>query len=190
MLRYPWFEDHTLALEHELLLVQVQGAQVLVGARFRFRPLQAQRDRTLTFPLPPPCSDAHGFTATLVGPGREPLRLRTAVATPDILPAGAARQTYEIALPGRALEAHDGTMLVTYAQRCDRAFRYTLRTGAYWAGPIGRLDVALADPAGRVLSATVEGQGPGSVAGTTALWSFVELEPADGLALELRRAAP
>jgi hypothetical protein len=190
VLRYPWFEDHTLALEHELLLVRVRDAEVLVGARFRFRPLEAQRDRTLTFPVPPPCSDAQGFTAMLVGFARAPLVLRTWLAAPDLLPAGDARQTYEIALPGAELEAHGGSLLVTYAQRCERAFRYTLRTGAYWAGPIGRLDVAVEDPAGRLLSATVEGQRPGSVAGRTARWSFVDLEPAEGLALELGGAGP
>jgi hypothetical protein len=186
VLRYPWLEDYTLALEHELLLVRIQGDEVLVGARFGFRSLDTQRDRVLTFPVPPPCSDAQGFSARLARPGLAPLPLATWLGVPDVLPAGEARQTYEIELPGRALEAYEGILLVSYAQRCDRAFRYTLRTGAYWAGAIGRLDVVVDDPGGRVIGAGVEGRGPGIRTGTSYLWSFVELEPAGGLELELR----
>ena len=186
VLRYPWIEDYTLTLEHELLLVHVRSDEVLVGARFGFRSLDTQRDRVLTFPVPPPCSDAHGFSAWLAGPGLVPLPLATWLGSPDLLPAGEARQTYEIDLPGRELEVHQGILLVSYAQRCDRAFRYTLRTGAYWTGAIGRLDVVVDDPGGRVIGARVEGRGPGTQAGTSTLWTFVEIEPAGGLELELR----
>jgi hypothetical protein len=189
VLRYPWIEDYTLGLEHELLLVRVQGDEVLVGARFFFRPLGGQRDRVLTFPVPPPCSDAQGFSARLVGPGLAPWPLDTWLSAPDLLPAGEARQTYEIALSGREIEAHQGILIVSYAQRCDRAFRYTLRTGAYWAGALGRLDVVVDDPAGRVSAARVEGQSPGAHTATSYLWSFVDIEPAGSLEIELRSAS-
>jgi hypothetical protein len=186
VLRYPWFEDHTLELEHELLLLRVQGDQVLVGARFTFRPLGEQRDRVLTFPVPPPCADAQAFSAVLLEPQGAAQPLRTWLGTPDVLPAGEARQTFEIALPGDELRAHGHTLLVSYAQRCAGGFRYTLRTGSYWAGSIGRLDVAVDDPERRVLDASVEGRGAEVVRGTSTLWSSVELEPAGGVALTLR----
>jgi hypothetical protein len=186
VLRYPWFEDYTLELEHELLVVRVQGDQVLVGARFGFRPLEDQRDRVLTFPVPPPCSVAQGFSAALLGPNGASQPLPTWIGAPDVLPAGEARQTFEIALPGSELGTHGATLLVSYAQRCTDGFRYTLRTGSYWAGPIGRLDVVVDDPERRVLGTTVEGRGPGATSGTSYLWSFVGLEPASGHELRLR----
>jgi len=186
VLRYPWFEDYTLELSSELLVLDAKPDRVQVAARFDFRELAEPRDRVLTFPIAPPCSTALGFSATLARPGREPLRLPVWRAKPGVLPAGAAVETYEIAVRGSELQAHAGRLLVRYEQRCADSFRYTLKTGAYWSGPIGTLDVVLLDSSRMVSQARVEGVPPTEQSGATYRWLMRDLEPDSGVELALR----
>lgn len=186
--RYPWFEDHSLALDAEVIRVRVKAEVVSVTARFQFRSVATVRDRVLTFPIPPPCADAEGFGAALVGPERPAQALATWPSSLDRLPAGEARQAFDIEIPGAALEAHGGFLQVSYAQSCVDAFRFSLASSAYWLGPIGQLDVQVDDPGGRVRNARVESEPAHVVHGTSSRWTFLELEPSAGLELELSPA--
>ena len=183
--RYPWLEDHSLALDAEQLRVRIAPEAVSVTVRFQFRSVGTVRDRVLTFPIPPPCADVVGFSAALVGPERPAQALASWPSSPDWLPAEEARQAFDIEIPGADLEAHGGRLLVSYSQPCGEAFRFSLQSGAYWQGPIGQLEVQIDDPGRRARDARVEEVPPHVARGTTLRWSFLELEPSVGIELAL-----
>jgi hypothetical protein len=186
VLRYPWLEDESLGLERQQLAVSVDADRVGVVARFEFRRLGPLRDRGLLFPIPPPCEDVESFSARLAGPEVAPEPLEVWPADPALLPAGQARQAFEIVLPARSLARHDGVLIVSYRQRCAAEFRYALSTGAYWRGPIAQLDVMVQDRSGRVADARVEDRPPHSSRAGRLRWLFEEVEPRGPLEVTLR----
>jgi hypothetical protein len=189
--RHPWIEDPTMALVDEQLKIDVASGQVQVEARFTFRWRADPGDRVLTFPVPPPCDAPSGFVATLEGAGRAAVRLHANPSDePSSVPMGPIVERWDVHVPGDQLEDHGGVLVVRYAQRCTDAFRYTLLSGAYWAGPIGELNVRILDPDQRILSATVEKQPPHRFRTSTRAWSFRGLEPRGGVVLSLRPPSP
>ncbi len=89
------------------------------------------------------------------------------------------------------------TLAVRYRQRLgDRAtvrcFRYLIRTGAYWRGPIGRLEVEVKLSGGlRAARARLDGRpgaGGESAEGQGVRWSLREIEPREDLVIELDSA--
>jgi hypothetical protein len=189
VLRYPWLEDESLALERQQLAVSIDAETVDVVARFDFRLVGPARDRGVIFPIPPACEDAESFRARLAGPEIEPEALEVWPADPGLLPEGEAHQAFEIVLPARALARHDGVLIVTYRQRCATLFRYALGAGAYWRGPIAQLDVMVRDRAGRVTEARVGDALPSVARGGRLRWLFEEVEPGGALEVGLRAVA-
>jgi hypothetical protein len=190
VLRYPWLEDGSLSLERQQVVVSVEPQRVVVVVRFDFRADGALRDRGLLFPIAPPCGDVQSFSARLAGPEREPELLETLPADPGLLPEGQARQAFEIVLPGAALMQHDGVLLVRYAHRCPTEIRYPLSAGAYWHGPVARLDVLVRDSSGRVRDARLDDAPPQSVRAGRLRWAFEEIEPSGWLVVALGDGAP
>lgn len=188
MPRYPWIEDRTLALDAETLRVTLGADDVAVDALFTFRAVGAIHDRVVTFPVAAPRGGSVGFAATLEGHAIEPLS--TARSAPGLLPAGEAAETWDIVLPGAALAAHGGALRVRYQQPGRGRFAYTLRTGAYWRGPIRALDVIVEDPEGRAAEVVLEGQRL-SRSGGSGLPAFAvrlaDVEPREGLVVEMIR---
>jgi hypothetical protein len=182
---HPWIEDLSLTLEREVLVLEVLEERVSVDARFRFEVHGKARDRVMFFPVAPPGGRAAGFEALLGGPDDEPLALPVRPALPGALPAGQALQTFDILVPGEALERHGGQLVVRYEQEATCGFAYILGSGAYWRGPIGELVVRLVDRGSRVASASVEGQAPHLWKDGTATWSWKGLEPRSGVVLVL-----
>ena len=166
-----------MELRHELLIVEVAGDGVGVEARLDFALREVPADRVLTFPIPPPCESAEGFEAELAGPGLPPTTLATRLSGPGLLPMGEVAETYDIELPAAAVQEHGPRLVVRYRQRCDDSFRYVLRTGAYWAGPIGELEVLVRDAEGRVGSARLEGEPPQVRRPGTWRWRLTDVEP-------------
>jgi hypothetical protein len=182
--RYPWIEDRSLSLDAETLRVTVRADEVEVDALFFFRAEGTPADRVVTFPVAAPRGGALDFTATLEGP--LPLeRLPVARAAPGVLPAGEAAETWDIAIPGAALAAHGGVARVRYRQPGRGRFAYTLRTGAYWRGPIRALDVIVDDPDRRA-AVTLEGSRLSRAPDARAFAAHLaDVEPRDGLLLEI-----
>ncbi len=155
--RYPYVEDRGLALEREVLTLQVErSGSVRVHALFRFIAESAPRDRVATFPIGGPRKVTRGFRATL--PGRDPSRLPVAPGDSGALPMGSAVAHWDIWLDGQALKRHDGWLSVRYEQPGSGDFGYVLKSGAYWRGPIRSLTVILEDPHTRVAALSVEGK--------------------------------
>jgi hypothetical protein len=176
----PWVEERTLELRREVLRLSVQPDVVDVDATFHFRSRGRALARILTFPIGGP-GGATAFAATLGEPERSE-RLPTRRAGPGDLPAGPARETYEIYLR----ESPSPRVRVRYRQQTRHRFAYVLRTGAYWAGPIGDLRVEVVDPGLRVATALVEGRPPGHGESGLLAWNFRNIEPSSGVELELR----
>lgn len=154
--RRPWIEDRSLALDAEVLTLRVAPDSVSVDAWFQFRAEGRPRDRTMTFPIAAPRGASDDFAATLEG-SPAPQLLASWRAQPGALPAGDASETWDTDVPGDALAAHEGALRVRYRQRGKGAFAYTLRTGAYWRGPIRTLDVVVEDPERLVERCEIEG---------------------------------
>ena len=187
--RPPWVEDRSLALVAEHLRIDVAEREVEVDARFAFRSVGDARDRVMTFPIASPGGRASAFRATLERTGRPPRVLRTWRASEGVLPTGDADDTYEIDVP--ALATTRGVWLrVRYRQSRRCRVAYVLRTGAYWRGPIGRLDVEVVDPERRVVRAFVERRLPTQRDGRTFRWRFVNVEPHDGVLLHTCPRSP
>ncbi len=179
-------EDRSLELAAETLTVTVGDGEVLVDALFFFRQAGPLRDRVLTFPVAGPRGPSVGFEAVLEGPvPSEPLLVRP--SAPGLLPAGDAAETFDIGLPGEALARHEGVLRVRYRQPGRGAFGYTLRTGAYWRGPIRRLDVVVEDPGRRASGVRLEGAARAPEAGGARYFvRLLDVEPREGLEMEVR----
>ncbi|GMV19677.1 MAG: hypothetical protein HS104_22970 [Polyangiaceae bacterium] len=183
--RYPYVEDQGLALAHETLSIDVErDGSVNVSALFRFVARGAPRDRVMTFPVAGPRGAAQGFAAELVG--REALPLPVAPSEPGHLPVGDAAQTWDLWVGGAELARHDGWLRVRYTQRGNGDFAYTLKSGAYWSGPIERLEVLVTDPHGRIASLSVEGRRVDVAGRARVAVELTELEPVHGVRLELK----
>jgi len=184
-LGHPWVEDLSLELAREVLTLEVLDGRVVVDARFSFEAHGGTRDRVMFFPMAPPGGEAMGFRALLSGLDTGPLPLSVRPASPGALLAGQTSQSFDIMVPGEALELHGGELVVRYEQPASCGFGYILRSGAYWRGPIGSLSVLVVDEASRVESASVEGDPPHQREGKTASWSWRGIEPRSGVALVL-----
>ena len=182
---HPWVEDRGLALTHEDLLVTVERDAVLVDARLWMRGHGDQPDRELTFPCGAGDSPT-AFRVTFRPRGRQAHRLQAEVGQPGGLPTGGGLHVYDIWLPGSMIDGAGGLLRVEYNQRVAQRFHYVLRTGAYWRGTIQRLRVVITDPYHRVGRARVEGMAPQSRRDGTWRWTMNEVEPDDGLEIELR----
>ena len=182
----PWVEDRTLALEAEELALTVGEGDVAVEAVFHFRALDELPDPVvMTFPVAAPGGPARDFGAWMRDGGTAvPLDCRP--AEPGTLPAGDARETWDVQIPAAAFRADVLTMRIRYVQPVDDEFAYVLLTGAYWRGPIGRLQVSVEDPLGCVHEAEVEEEPPHEIAGTTLSWTFLDVEPSAGVRLHLK----
>jgi len=184
--RHPWIEDPSTALVSEDLIIRIRGPRTDVAAIFSFAFRQAPSDRVLTFPIPPACTPTSDFAATLEGAGNTPTRLRTTPSSdPSTIPMGPIGQRFDIHVPSEHFQEHDGKLVVRYSQICDDTFEYTLLSGAYWHGPIGRLEVLVTDPDHRVLSASVEKQPAHRVRADRYTWTFRDIEPRGGVVLQL-----
>jgi hypothetical protein len=168
---YPWIEDPWLALDREVLRIGVEEDRVLVDALFAFDGGGRASDRVMSFPVPGPGSRVVEFEASLAGPGLVPLVLETGPSSPGLLPAGRARQSFDILVPGEELERHAGRLLVRYVQGVECGFSYVLSTGACWRGPVGSLEVIVVDGGHRVREAGVLGEPPHAVDGAGMTWS-------------------
>ena len=185
----PWVEDRTLALEAEELTLAVGEGDVVVEAVFHFRALDELPDPVvMTFPVAEPGGPARDFDAAWVRDDGTAVPLVCRPAEPGALPAGDARETWDVPVPGEAFRGNVTVLRVAYAQPVGDEFAYVLLTGAYWRGPLGRLVVRVEDPLGRVREAEVEEEPPHEVSGTTLSWTFVDVEPSSGVRLSL--AAP
>jgi hypothetical protein len=182
---HPWIEDLSLTLAREVLVLEVLDDRVAVDARFSFEAHGETMDRVMFFPVALPGGEVAGFGALLSGPGAEPLPLPVRPGLPGALPAGQTSQSFDIMVPGEALELHGGELVVRYEQQASCGFGYILRSGAYWRGPIGSLTVLVRDEASRVTSASVEEEPPHRREGGTAAWSWEGLEPRSGVTLLL-----
>jgi hypothetical protein len=192
--RYPYLEDRDLALADETLTLTVHDDSVEVDALFHFvekgssprspQTAASSRDVLMSFPIPPPRGAATEFTATLEGAiGIE--RLPISRGTPNGLPAGEAVESIDVLVPGGALRRHGGLLRAKYRQAGRGTFAYTLRTGAYWRGPIGKLVVVVVDSERRVASARLEGE-PMNVGEARVETTLFDVEPRSGITLELR----
>lgn len=183
--RYPYVEDHGLSLVHETLSLDVErDGSVSVSALFRFVARGALRDRVMTFPVAGPRGPARGFAAELVG--EKALPLPVAPSEPGHLPMGDAAQTWELWVPGAELARHDGWLRVRYEQPGSGDFAYILKSGAYWSGPIERLEVLVTDPHGRIAALSVEGRRVDVAGRARVAVELTDLEPVHGVRLELR----
>jgi hypothetical protein len=174
-----------MTLRHETLEMRVGKRDVEVDALFDFTLREGADDMLATFPVAPPCGAPKRFRATLEGDGLPSETLDSRPAADGMLPAGDVRASFDIVLPIARLRAHGGRLRVRYQQRCDGAFGYVLRTGAYWHGPIGELAVAVHDPNGRVTAARVEDQPAHRRTHGTHRWHFRDVEPRHPVKLNL-----
>jgi len=188
VLRYPWVEDRYVSLAGESLVVTVRADDIDVDARLAFRQIDGPPlDRILTFPIPAAGASVRNFFAHAERPGFAPVQLPVSPANPGWLPAGSASQTFDVSVAAELLRGRGSVLRFHYRQTTSGLFRYTLKTGAYWAGPIARLDVLVIDPDQCVAVATVEGRRPDRAQGQTLAWTFLQVEPDQGVALEVTR---
>jgi hypothetical protein len=183
--RYPYVEDRTLALEDETLVLRVAEERVSVDALFHFRAFGDARDRVATFPIGAPRAGAESFRVTLEGPAAIE-RAEARVGAAGALPVGKAVEHWDIFLDGDALARHDGVVRVTYAQPGHGEFTYVLRTGAYWRGPIRRLDVVVEDPARRLVALVIEDRTIDALDEARHVVSLFDVEPRTGIRLVTR----
>ncbi|MBX3125327.1 MAG: hypothetical protein KF718_01350 [Polyangiaceae bacterium] len=179
---YPYVEDRSLALVDETLTLRVrEDRTVRVEALFEFVAVGSPKSRVATFPIGGPRGTAHGFLAELAG--AEPERLPVALGTGGALPFGDPVESWDIWLDGDALARHDGRLRVTYEQRGSGRFSYVLKSGAYWCGPIARLEVVIDDPHRNLLAVIVEGE-RAEVRGRSRLRHVLrDVEPRSGVEL-------
>ncbi|MCK5798005.1 MAG: hypothetical protein KAI47_12505 [Deltaproteobacteria bacterium] len=101
------------------------------------------------------------------------------------LPLAKVSYWHEAILPGLKRD-EKRIVTVRYIQRLDtNTYRYLLRTGAYWRGPIGHLVTTIhLAPGVQVLRATLDGKEPKSCHPQRRLtWTFTDLEPRSDLLL-------
>jgi hypothetical protein len=189
----PWVEHASLALEREdLRIVLFDDATARVEADFHLRgDVGGDAIVPMRFPIPPGCAPAGTLSArvrTDQGVSSEVAVRRAAAGSGSWLPAGDVAEMWDLDVPAAPF-ATGAVLHVLYAQRCTDRFRYTLSTGAYWRGPIGRLDVLVTDAAQRVSSASVEGQPPHGAREGAFWWSFEDVEPRGEVDLVVRAQA-
>lgn len=179
--RHPWVEDQTLALHEQRLHVEVHEHTVIVDAQLAFRETGEARARTVSFAVAGPRGAARQFTAELTH-ARGRLALAPVQANASPLPQGRVADAYDIHLPRGP---RNFVLHVRYRQDGRDTFRYALLTGAYWSGPIERLNVIVRDPGLRVVEARLEGTPPRSTPRGFE-WTLHDIEPRGALELELR----
>lgn len=185
--RFPFVEHASIALEEEVLTLDVHEEEVVVDALFHFGVTQPRGQLVMTFPVAPPRGASRDFTAWLGRDVARPLEARR--GEPGILPVGEAAETWDVAVDARALAASGGLLEVRYRQPGRGDFAYVWRTGAYWRGPVRRLDVVVRDPRGLLSSLEIDGvrvetsrrDGAG-----TLVTSLFDVEPESGLKLHVR----
>ena len=184
--RLPWVEHASIALEDEVLTLDVCEEEVAVEARFHFVVGASAKDLVMTFPIAPPRGGAIGFGAWL---GREETPLEARRAAPGTLPVGRADESWDIPIDVGALAAKGGLLVVRYRQAGRGAFAYLWRTGAYWRGPVRRLDVIVRDRAGRLASLEIDGRPVDTtrrVSDDAVVTSLFDVEPESGIKLHVR----
>ncbi len=182
--RYPYVEASDLTLDRERLELVVARRDVVAEAEFEFLG-DTRRGRILTFPIAPPRGPATQFAAA-VGDGNSARPVRVTRARPGALPSGDATEHYDIEIPEDAGRRRRLRLRVRYRQPGTGAFAYTLKTGAYWKGPIRDLCVVARDPDALLLRATVEARPPDTRPSGQWRWRFENLEPRAGVLLVLR----
>jgi hypothetical protein len=183
--RYPWVEDRERELSAEKLLLEVQGDEVAVDARFEFR--GEHGDQTMGFPVPRLGGAPRSFEAIVAQESGVTTTLPSSLGVPTMLPVPLEDfVSYDIFVPKGALD--HGAMHVRYRQLGRPRFDYVLATGAYWRGPIRHLLVEVIDRGHRVRSALVEGLPPErfDAAREVMRWDLRDIEPRSGATLELK----
>ena len=182
----PWIEDRSLELTAEELVLEVGPRDVRVDARFAFTPRGDARAHAMAFAVAARGGSARDFTAELWGEPGHVTRLPSTVGSAAGLPIAAVGETRDFETPAGAFGRPGTWLRVRYSQPAKDGFDYVLRSGAYWAGPIGKLAVVVRDPTRRVVSATVEGRGPDHRESDALTWQFTDLEPREAIRLTLR----
>lgn len=160
-LGYPWIESRDAELRRERLEVALRGDHAQVYVRFVFVGHRAGAALPLAFPedqRDPPLEDYRLWVDGLE------------VATRRVV-GGASQGYLPLTHVGRWHEGHGGRLgrgqrrvvEVRYRQRLVRVggglrFRYLLRTGAYWRGPIGELVARVELGRRRLRSAILDGR--------------------------------
>lgn len=188
--RRPFVEHAAISLEDERLEIEVHEDEVLVDALFHFAVHGDADDLVATFPVAPPRGPATRFEARLEPHGAAAAEvLEVTRAAPGALPVGEAIESWDIPMRVGPLVRHGGLLRVRYVQPGRGAFAYLWRTGAYWRGPIRRLDVVLRDPGRRVAEYAIDGHHVATdrrAGDGTLVTSLFDVEPESGLKLVVR----
>jgi hypothetical protein len=186
-LGYPWIESTDAALVHEELIVVLDSGRAAVEARLTFRARRDLPARALAFPeddRDPPLEELR-----LTWSGEEVASWpagRGAVS--GFLPLAHVRRWHAFTLlPQR--RGDRGTLVVRYAQpltaaSSGRVFRYLIRTGAYWYGPIDELVVRVSGSV-QVRRARLDGRAPTTQSETELRWELRAIEPREDLRLDV-----
>ena len=79
------------------------------------------------------------------------------------------------------------TLRVSYRQQLrDGQFRYLIRTGSYWRGPIRELQIRVRLHGVDAATATVDNRQPTSSRPAIRSWSVFDVEPREDLVVTLR----
>jgi hypothetical protein len=181
--RPPWVEDRSLQLVREELTIDLDRTTASVEARFEL--LGSTDARELGFPIGgEPRADA--FQARVVGRGESARLLPVRKGERGLLPVGETTEDWDIAVPEEALGKEGTELVVSYRQPARQSFRYVLRSGAYWAGPIAVFVARVNDPHRRVKRALIDGVPPEHGPGGRLSWELNNYEPEDALTLALQ----
>ncbi len=180
----PWVEHADIALESEVLTLDVHEDAVDVEALFRFRVLRETDDFVATFPIASPRGGGTGFEARIGEDVVQAVR-----AEPGGLPVGEAVESWDIPVDVHALGRAGGILRVRYTQRGRGDFAYLWRTGAHWRGPIRRLDVVVHDTERRVAALAIDDEDVATsrrAEDGTITKALFDVEPKSGLKLHVR----
>ncbi len=181
--RPPWVEDRSLQLLSEVLTIDLGSSTASVEARLELR--GSTEARELGFPIGGE-PRAVAFQAVVAERGEPKLLLAARKGEAGLLPVGAATENWDIAVPERVLGSRGTELVVSYRQPARQSFRYVLRSGAYWAGPIAAFTARVNDPHGRVARALLDGLPPERDAQGGLSWKLSHYEPEDALTLALK----
>jgi hypothetical protein len=190
-LGYPWIESTDAALVHEELIVSLDDGRATVEARLTLRARRDLAARQLAFPEDDRDAPLEALRATWGG--------QVVASQPEgrgavngFLPLEHVRRWHTLALPPQR-RGDQRTLVVCYAQpltaaASGRVFRYLIRTGAYWYGPIGELVVrvrGIASTLSRVRRARLDGRAPTRRIADELRWDLRAIEPREDLRLDL-----
>jgi hypothetical protein len=181
--RPPWVEDQSLQLLREELIVDVGPSTASVEARLELR--GSTEARELGFPIGGE-PRAVAFQALVAERGEPKLVLPARRGEAGLLPVGPATENWDIVVPEHALGRRGTELVVSYRQPAVQSFRYVLRSGAYWAGPIVAFVARVNDPHRRVAHALLDGLAPEQQAHGGLSWTLSDYEPKDALTLALK----